>query len=86
MQKKTAEKNMLFLSSDQKLQNLTLYDPIYFVGATDLGTFLLRSKLNNTRQVIEQNIIQIYDYTASNRIFTVYFHLEIKANLFGYNN
>ena len=24
--------------------------------------------------------------TALNRIFTVYFHSEIKANLFGYNN
>ena len=27
---------------------LTVYDPIYFIGATELGTFLLSSKLNNT--------------------------------------
>ena len=57
---------------------LTLYDPIYFIGATKVGTFLLSSKLNNTLQVIEQNIIQIFDYTALNKIFTVYFHSEIK--------
>ena len=27
---------------------LTLYDPIYFIGATEVGTFLLSSQLNNT--------------------------------------